>query len=291
MIMESQRGFSREISCEFFPPNTEQARIKLQSTREALAQLEPAFFSVTYGAGGSSRDRTRQAVLDIQHHNGIEAAPHLTCVASTRQNTLEILRDYQRLGIRRIVALRGDMPSGEVAQGDFRYARDLVSFIRAETGDHFRIEVAAYPEFHPQAISATQDLLNFRAKVQAGADSALTQYFFNAEAYFRFIDRCERLGMDIPIIPGIMPITNFKQLCRFSDICGAEVPRWLRSSLEDFGDDRDGLIRFGVDVITALCQRLLDQGCPGLHFYSMNQAASVLAICHNLGICQSPRLE
>jgi len=287
--MESQRRHPRVFSCEFFPPNTEQGKIKLQATREALTQLRPAFFSVTYGAGGSSRERTRQVVVDIQQHGGIEAAPHLTGIATSREETREILLDYQRLGIQRIVALRGDMPSGENSIGDFRYARDLIAFIREQTRNHFHIEVAAYPEFHPQARDAHQDLLNFQAKVQAGADSAITQYFFNAEAYFRYIDSCEQLGIDIPVVPGIMPITNVKQLCRFSDICGAEIPRWIRRRLESFGEDRDSLIGFGVDVVSELCQRLLDQGCPGVHFYSMNQAAPILAICRNLGLL-SPHL-
>lgn len=282
--MESQRRHPPVFSCEFFPPNTEQARVRLRATWEALSQIQPAFFSVTYGAGGSSRDRTRQLVLDIQHDSDFEAAPHLTCVAATREYTREILEDYRQQGISRIIALRGDMPSGENAIGDFRYARDLVEFIRTETGEHFHIEVAAYPEFHPQASSAQQDLLNYRSKVEAGASSAITQYFFNAEAYFRFIDSCEHLGMSIPVVPGIMPITNARQLCRFSDMCGAEIPRWIRRRLEDFGDDRDSLISFGLDVITELCQRLLDQGSPGLHFYSMNHADPVLAICRNLSI-------
>ena len=282
--MESQRRHPRVFSCEFFPPNNEQARHRLQATREALVRIRPAFFSVTYGAGGSSRDRTRQTLLDIQQYGEVEAAPHLTCIASTRAQTREILSDYQGLGIRRIVALRGDMPSGENSVGHFRYARDLIAFIRAETGDHFKIEVAAYPEFHPQAASAHQDLLNFRAKIEAGANSAITQYFFNAEAYFRFIDSCQKLGIDIPVVPGIMPITNVKQLCRFSDVCGAEIPRWIRRRLESFGDDRDSLISFGVDVVSELCQRLLGQGSPGLHFYTMNQSAPVLAICRNLGL-------
>jgi len=282
--MESQRRHPRVFSCEFFPPNNEQARHRLQATREALVRIRPAFFSVTYGAGGSSRDRTRQTLLDIQQYGEVEAAPHLTCIASTRAQTREILSDYQGLGIRRIVALRGDMPSGENSVGHFRYARDLIAFIRAETGDHFEIEVAAYPEFHPQAANAHQDLLNFRAKIEAGANSAITQYFFNAEAYFRFIDSCQQLGIDIPVVPGIMPITNVKQLCRFSDVCGAEIPRWIRRRLESFGDDRDSLISFGVDVVSELCQRLLGQGSPGLHFYTMNQSAPVLAICRNLGL-------
>lgn len=282
--MQSQRSYPQTFSCEFFPPNNLQARQRLQATREALGEIQPAFFSVTYGAGGSSRDRTREAVLEIQQQSHFEAAPHLTCVAATREETLEILQDYQQQGIRRIVALRGDMPSGENTVGDFRYARDLVAFIRAETGDHFYIEVAAYPEFHPQCTSTQQDLLHYRAKVDAGANGAITQYFFNPDAYFRFIDSCERLGMDIPVVPGIMPITNTRQLCRFSDMCGAEIPRWIRQRLEDFGDDRDGLLSFGVEVVSALCQRLLEQGCPGLHFYTMNQAGPVLAICRNLGI-------
>jgi methylenetetrahydrofolate reductase (NADPH) len=284
--MQSQLQHLTVFSCEFFPPNTDEGAEKLRNVRTALACLPPAFFSVTYGAGGSTRDRTLEAVLDIQLHSGIEAAPHLTCVASTREGVRAILDHYMTKGIHRLVALRGDMPSGAGmrAPGEFRYANELVEFIRAETGNHFHIEVAAYPEFHPQAPSAERDLDNFQRKVEAGADSAITQYFYNIDAYFGFIDSCEQRGIELPIVPGIMPITNYTQLARFSDMCGAEIPRWIRKRLEGFGDDRDSLRAFGLDVVTELCLRLLEQGAPGLHFYTMNQTNPTLAIWERLGL-------
>lgn len=282
--MRSQKHYPCVYSCEFFPPNNEAAVEKLLVARQKLQALKPAFFSVTYGAGGTTRNRTFQAVFDIQHEGRIAAAPHLTCIGSTRKNMAAILELYKANGIRRIVALRGDMPSGMHGAGELRYASELVEFIRAETGDHFHIEVAAYPETHPQAGSVKDDLTNFKRKVEAGADSAITQYFYNADAYFRFIDNCEKLGLELPIVPGIMPITNYKQLARFSDMCGAEIPRWIRRSLEDFGEDLDAIRAFGLDVVTDLCRRLLEQGAPGLHFYTMNQAGSTLAICRNLGM-------
>jgi methylenetetrahydrofolate reductase (NADPH) len=246
--METQKQHSPVYSCEFFPPKTDEGAEKLRVTRDQLARLKPRFFSVTFGAGGSTRERTFETVCEIQRSSGIEAAPHLSCVASTRESIREILALYKSEGIRHIVALRGDIPSGMVQPGEFRYANELVEFIRKETGDHFHIEVAAYPEFHPQAASADADIDNFRQKVDAGANSAITQYFFNADAYFEFIEQCEKRGLSLPIVPGIMPITNYTQLARFSDMCGAEIPRWIRKRLEGFGDDRASIRAFGEDV-------------------------------------------
>ena len=279
-----QSDWPKTFSCEFFPPITAEGLTKLQTARQQLLALRPAYFSVTYGAGGSTRDRTVEVVLDTQAHSGIPAAPHLTCIASTRNSVRELLHHYQTHGIRRIVALRGDMPSGMRDPGEFPYANELVGFIRAEFGDYFYIEVAAYPEYHPQAPSPEKDLENFRRKVEAGANSAITQYFYNADAYFRFVDHCARKGVDIPIVPGIMPITNFTQLARFSDACGAEIPRWIRKPLESLGDNRDAIRAFGLDVVSQLCRKLLDGGAPGLHFYTMNQAGLTLAIGEQLGL-------
>ena len=272
-----------EISIEFFPPQTPEGVEKLRAVREKLAVLKPEFFSVTFGAGGSTRERTFSVVKEIAAE-GFDAAPHLSCVGSTRQNILDILNDYQQAGIRRIVALRGDLPSGTAEAGEFRYANELVEFIREETGDHFRLEVAAYPEWHPQARFPRDDLANFVRKVKAGADSAITQYFFNADAYFHFVDEVRALGVDIPIVPGIMPIASFSKLARFSDACGAELPRWMRRKFEGLGDDTDAIRAFGLDIVTELCERLLAGGAPGLHFYSMNQSALTLEICKRLGI-------
>ncbi len=283
-----QSNWPQIFSCEFFPPNTDEGMRKLFAAREELMRMRPAFFSVTYGAGGSTRERTFEAIQAIQAHSGVDAAPHLTCVASTRAGIREILDHYRAQGIHRLVALRGDLPSGMREFGEFRYANELVAFIRAETGDHFHIEVAAYPEFHPQAPSAERDLLNFKRKVDAGASSAITQYFYNPDSYFRFVDDCEKLGIDLPIVPGIMPITNFTQLARFSDNCGAEIPRWIRKRLESFGDDRDAIRAYGVEVVADLCRRLLASGAPGLHFYTMNQAGPTLAICERLGLTATP---
>ncbi|MDA8093193.1 MAG: methylenetetrahydrofolate reductase [NAD(P)H] [Betaproteobacteria bacterium] len=271
------------FSFEFFPPKTPQGTEKLRATRHQLAQLRPKFFSVTYGAGGSTQDRTLDTVLEIQRE-GLPAAPHLSCIGSTREGILEILERFRAHGIRHIVALRGDLPSGTVDVGEFRFAQELVAFIRARTGDWFHIEVAAYPEFHPQARSAHEDVLNFKHKVEAGANAAITQYFFNADAYFNFVEECEALGITIPIVPGIMPITNFMQLARFSDACGAEIPRWIRRKLEGFGDDVASIRAFGLDTVTALCARLLEQGAPGLHFYTMNQAGPTSTIWARLGL-------
>jgi methylenetetrahydrofolate reductase (NADPH) len=274
----------RTFSFEFFPPKTPEGIEKLRATRRQLAALHPKFFSVTFGAGGSTRDRTLETVREIQAE-GLEAAPHLSCIGSTRDSIREILGEYRQLGIRHLVALRGDLPSGSMDVGEFSYANELVAFIRAETGDWFEIEVAAYPEVHPQARSWNDDLANFKRKVEAGADSALTQYFFNADAYFRFVDDVRRLGVTIPIVPGIMPIGNYTQLARFSDACGAEIPRWLRKKLESYGDDLESIRAFGLDVVTDLCQRLLAGGAPGLHVYTMNQAAATLTIWKRLGLC------
>jgi methylenetetrahydrofolate reductase (NADPH) len=270
-------------SFEFFPPKTPEGMEKLRATREKLAVLKPKFFSVTFGAGGSTRDRTLETVLEIQQQ-GYEAAPHLSCIGATRDDIRAILKTYKENGIRRIVALRGDLPSGMAEPGELRYASDLVAFIRAETGDAFHLEVAAYPEIHPQAKSAQDDLKNFASKVKAGADSAITQYFFNADAYFRFVDEAHALGVGIPIVPGIMPIGNFSQLARFSDACGADIPRWIRKRMEGYGDDADSIRAFGLDVVTDMCQRLMAGGAPGLHFYTLNQAGPSLEIWKRLGL-------
>ena len=282
--MDSQKHHPRNFSFEFFPPKTEQAIANLRGTVAKLAELKPSFCSVTFGAGGSTREMTYETVVEIQETTGIEAAPHISCIASTIDNIREVLQAYQAKGIRHIVALRGDMPSGMMSAGEFRYANELVEFIRNETGDHFHIEVAAYPEVHPQAPNLDADLRNFKRKVEAGADTAITQYFYNPGAYFRFVSDCEKLGIDLPIVPGIMPITNYTQLSRFSEACGAEIPRWIRKRLEAFGDDRESIRAFGIEVVTILCERLLEQGAPGLHFYTLNQSEACLAIWENLGL-------
>ncbi|MDF1582949.1 MAG: methylenetetrahydrofolate reductase [NAD(P)H] [Methyloprofundus sp.] len=269
------------FSFEFYPPKTAEGAVNLAKVHQELAQLNPDFFSVTFGAGGSTRDKTYDTVIKIQQ-NGVSAAPHLSCVASTKENILEILQNYREHGVSKIVALRGDLPSGMMSAGEFRYANELVEFIRAETGDHFQVHVAGYPEVHPQARSAQTDFDNFKRKVDAGANAVITQYFYNAEAYFHFLDQCEKSGINIPIVPGIMPITNYSQLFRFSDMCGADIPRWMRKTLEGFGDDRESIIAFGEQVVSKLCQELLDNGAPGLHFYTMNQSKPTLAIWDNL---------
>ena len=279
--MTSHNKHPQLFSFEFYPPKTEEGVVSLQSVRNQLAALKPDFFSVTFGAGGSTRDKTLDTVIDIQS-KGILAAPHLSCVGSTKDNIRTILKNYQDNGISKIVALRGDLPSGMLSAGEFRYANELVDFIRAETGDDFQIHVAAYPEVHPQASSAAEDFKNFKRKVDAGANAAITQYFYNADAYFYFLDTCEKNGINIPIVPGIMPITHYAQLFRFSEMCGADIPRWLRKRLEGFGDDRASIQAFGAELVTQLCQRLLNNGAPGLHFYTMNQAAPTLAILNNL---------
>jgi methylenetetrahydrofolate reductase (NADPH) len=271
------------INFEFFPPKTEAGQAKLVAVANVLADEQPEFFSVTYGAGGSTRDGTRRTVLQLNNEVGVPAAPHLSCVGDSREDLRTLLNDYRAQGIQRIVALRGDLPSGMGhASGELRYANELVEFIRAETSDHFKLEVAAYPESHPQAPNFETDLKNFIRKAQAGADSAITQYFFNADCYFHFVDRVRQAGVDIPIIPGIMPITNYSKLARFSDACGAEIPRWIRKQLEAYGDDSDSIKAFGTEVISQLCERLIEGGAPGLHFYTLNQAEPTVAVLRNL---------
>ena len=273
------------FSFELFPPKTDKGIAKLRETVMTLNAHRPAFFSVTYGAGGSTQSNTF-ATVDWIRDQGIDAAPHLSCIGSSTGEIIEILRRYEAQGISRIVALRGDLPSGAGAgaMGDLNHANELVALIRQQFGDRFRIEVAAYPEMHPQAANFNRDLDNFKRKVDAGADSAITQYFYNADAYASFIDACERRSIDIPVVPGIMPITNFSNLVRFSDACGAEIPRWLRKRLEGYGDDMESIRKLGTEVVTDLCRRLLDMDAPGLHFYTMNQAEPTLAIWDNLGL-------
>ena len=271
------------VSFEFFPPKTPEGIEKLRAVRQQLYALQPQFCSVTYGAGGSTQDGTLQAVQAILDE-GQQGASHFTCVGASRDSVREKLALFQSMGVRRLVALRGDLPSGYGSMGEFRYAADLVAFIRAETGDHFHLEVAAYPEMHPQSRSAQADLQAYAAKVKAGANSAITQFFFNADAYFRFVDEARRLGADVPVVPGIMPITNASGLLRFADSCGAEVPRWIRLRLQGLGDDAAGIRAFGLDVVTHLCEQLLAAGAPGLHFYTMNQSTAVLEICRRLGL-------
>jgi methylenetetrahydrofolate reductase (NADPH) len=272
---------THNFSIEFFPPKTAEGVDKLRVTRQKLAELQPKYFSVTFGAGGSTQQGTLDTVLEIQSEGHL-AAPHLSCVGGNRESIRAILKQFQAQGIKRLVALRGDLPSGYGGAGEFRYANELVEFIRAETGDWFHIEVAAYPEVHPQARSPQEDLQNFARKVQAGANGAITQYFYNADAYFQFVDNVRKLGLDVPVVAGIMPITNYTQLSRFSEMCGAEIPRWVRLKLASFGDDSASIKAFGLDVVTSLCERLLAGGAPGLHFYSMNQAAATTAIWQRL---------
>lgn len=269
------------LSLEFFPPKTPEGAEKLRATRARLYALQPGFCSVTFGAGGSTQDGTLAAVREILAE-GMPAAPHLSCIGQTRESIRRLLADYRAAGVKRIVALRGDLPSGYGLGGHFQYASDLVAFIRAETGSYFHIEVAAYPEMHPQARSPRADMDAFAAKAGAGADSAITQYFFNADAYFRFVDELAARGITLPVAAGIMPITNATQLLRFSDACGAEVPRWLRLRLEGYGDDLASIRAFGLDVVAALCQRLLQGGAPSLHLYTMNQSEAALALAQRL---------
>ncbi len=281
--MESQKKHPRQFSFEFFPPKGEEGLAKLHATRDELARLNPRYVSVTFGAGGSTQSGTVDTVKELLAA-GLDTAPHLSCIGSTRENILALLNDYIDMGVTRIVALRGDMPSGMRDTGEMHYANELVEFIRQQTGNHFHIEVAAYPEFHPQAPSAQQDMENFKRKVDAGANAAITQYFYNADAYLHFIDDCERLGIDIPIVPGIMPLTNIKQIARFSAMCGAEIPRWLRLRLEGLGEDSAAVRAYGLDFSVELCQRLLDAGAPGLHFYTMNNSAATKTIWQALGL-------
>jgi methylenetetrahydrofolate reductase (NADPH) len=281
--METQKKYPRSYSFEFFPPKTDEGVAKLRAAWSQLAQLKPRFFSVTYGAGGSTRERTLGTVLEIRQA-GHEAAPHLSCIGSSRADINATLDLYKAKGIRHIVALRGDLPSGTASSGELAHANELVELIRAHSGEWFHVEVACYPEFHPQARSAGDDLRNFKRKIDAGANGAITQYFYNADAYFRFVDECEALGIDVPIVPGIMPIANFSQLARFSDACGAEIPRWIRLKLAGFADDTASIRSFGLDVVTELCDRLLAAGAPGLHFYTMNQAGLTTTIWQRLGL-------
>ena len=273
----------RIFSFEFFPPKTPEGKDRLRATWRQLAGLKPRFFSVTFGAGGSTREGTLETVLEIRAE-GHEAAPHISCVASSRAEIASQLERYRQRGIRHIVALRGDLPSGLAAAGELRHANELVAFIRSETGDWFEIDVACYPEFHPQTRSAADEIRRFKQKVDAGANSAITQYFYNADAYFRFVEDCEAAGITLPIVPGIMPIGNFSQLARFSDACGAEIPRWMRFRLESLHDDKAAIREFGLDVVTALCDKLLAAGAPGLHFYTLNQAGLTSTIWQRLGL-------
>ena len=271
------------VSFEFFPPKTPEGAEKLRAVRQQLYAQRPEFCSVTYGAGGSTQEGTFGTVREILAE-GVSAASHFSCIGATRQLVREELATLKAMGVRRLVALRGDLPSGYGMGGEFHYASDLVAFIRAETGRDFHIEVAAYPEVHPQAKSADADLQAFAAKVRAGADSAITQYFFNADAYERFVDDVRRMGLDVPVVPGIMPIMGSSQLMRFSDACGAEIPRWIRLRLQGFGDDTASIRAFGLDVVTSLCEQLRQRGVPSLHFYTMNQSATTLEICRRLGL-------
>ena len=271
----------KPISFEFFPPKTTEGADKLQKVRRELYALKPDFFSVTYGAGGSTQDGTLQQVQAILTE-GHDAAPHFSCIGATRDSVRQQLAQFKATGIRRMVALRGDLPSGHGTFGEFRYASELVAFIREETGDHFHIEVGCYPEVHPQAKSPEADVQAYVTKVKAGASSAITQYFYNSDAYFRFVDEAYQRGADIPVVPGIMPIISSTQLMRFSDACGAEIPRWIRLRLQSYGDDSASIKAFGLEVTTDLCDQLITAGVPGLHFYTMNQSTAVKQICHNL---------
>ncbi|PIE41552.1 MAG: methylenetetrahydrofolate reductase [NAD(P)H] [Gammaproteobacteria bacterium] len=281
--MNTSTENTKNISFEFFPPKIEAGIKKLKTIREEFSKVNPNFFSVTYGAGGSTRDRTRETVIETQNQTGIETAPHLSCVGDTKEELRELINDYKSKGIKRIVALRGDLPSGMGASlGELKYASDLVTFIREESGDHFHLEVAAYPEMHPQAANMHADLQAFKTKVEAGADSAITQYFYNIDAYKFFVDSCEKMGIDIPIVAGIMPIINYENLMRFSNSCGAEVPRWIRMRLEAYQNDLESIRQFGEEVVTSLCEEVLALGAPGLHFYTMNQLNPSLSIWRNL---------
>jgi len=273
-------------SLEFFPPKTEEGVAKLRAARRDFAALKPAFCSVTFGAGGSTREGTLATVLEIRAE-GMEGAPHLSCIGGTREGIRDVLERYRSHGIRHLIALRGDLPSGSADVGEFRYANELVEFIRRETGDWFHVDVAAYPEYHPQSRNADDDVASFERKIRAGADSAITQYFFNADAYWSFVDACAARGLDVPIVPGIMPISSFTKLARFSDACGAEIPRWIRRRLEGFGDDTASIRAFGLDVVTKMCASLLERGAPGLHFYTLNQPTLTATIWRALGLAKT----
>lgn len=274
----------QHLSFEFFPPRSPEAAARLRTTSDTLAGLAPEYFSVTFGAGGSTRDQTLETVLGLRGATGVNSVPHLSCIGFSRDDLRAILARYREAGIDRLVVLRGDLPSGTTAFGELRYAGELVALVRDEYGSHFHISVAAYPEVHPQAPGARADLENFKRKVEAGADCAITQYFYNPDAYLRFIESARALGIEVPIYPGIMPITNFANLRRFSQMCGAEIPRWIAERLRDFGDDTAAIRAFGVDVTSRLCERLLAEGAPGLHFYTMNQHQACTAVCDNLGL-------
>lgn len=280
--MKSQQQYAQKLSLEFFPPRTEVGFEKLKGVIKDIGIFNPDYISVTYGAGGTTQERTLETVRYIQQYTEFTAAPHMTCIGATQDSILEQLDTYESIGIRRLVALRGDLPSGMMDPGEFKHASDLVRFIHEQRGDHFHIEVAAYPETHPQARNCEVGIKWFKHKVDSGADSAITQYFYNLDSYLFFIDNCEKHGIDLPIVPGIMPITNYENLIRFSEGCGAEVPRWLKCRLESFEDDLDSLIAFGKDVVLDLSQKLLDAGAPGLHFYSMNQVQPTLEIAQSL---------
>jgi len=280
-----------KISLEFFPPRTEEQKQTLESTWEKLAALQPEYLSVTFGAGGSTLDATRETVESLASMTDVPVAPHISCMASSEQMLRDILQGYRDRGVRRLVVLRGDRPDGMVGPGPFQYANELVAFVRREFTDSFRIEVACYPEFHPESSSAKSDLFYFKQKVEAGADGAVTQYFYNADAYFHFVDDCRRLGIGIPITPGIMPITNYRQLSRFSAMCGAEIPQWIRRRLESYGDDNASIRSFGLDVVTELCERLLSGGAPGLHIYTLNRANASLLLWQRLNGAARPVTE
>ncbi|MEE9327225.1 MAG: methylenetetrahydrofolate reductase [NAD(P)H] [Cocleimonas sp.] len=276
----------KSFSFEFFPPKTDKGIATLSSVRKEFAKLNPAFFSVTYGAGGSTQDTTINTVLETQKETGIPTASHLSCIGSSEEQIRDILSLYKEKGINRLVALRGDLPSGMRDIGDFKHANDLIAFIRKETGDHFQIEAAAYPEMHPQAPSFQTDIENFARKMDAGADRAITQYFYNADAYLYFVDAVRKAGVEKPIVPGIMPITNFIQLARFSDSTGADIPRWLRMRLQSYGDDLDSIKKLGLEFVTRMCEELCEAGAPGLHFYSMNRVEPSLSIWNELGLSE-----
>lgn len=275
---------STTFSCEFFPPRTEAGIEKLAATQKALDKvIRPAYYSVTFGAGGTTRDSTLETVRQLAK-NKVKVAPHISCIGSSKQQLSDLLAEYKKLGVTKLVALRGDIPASGESTKDLSHANELVAFIRETTGSHFKIEVAAYPEYHPESASPQSDFANFKNKVAAGANGAITQYFYNIDAYSRFMENCQRENIDIPVTPGIMPITNFASLTRFSDVCGAEIPRWIRKQLEAYADDKESLQAFGIDVVSDLCNKLLEQGAPGLHFYTLNQANSCNAIWKKLSV-------
>lgn len=272
------------VSFEFFPPKTDEQKATFEVALVKLKALNPEYVSCTFGAGGSTLSYTPETVRHLHEDHGLDAAPHLSCVGGTRADIHKLLEQYASLGIKRIVALRGDLPSGMASYGDFRYANELVEFIRAERGDTLHVEVACYPEMHPQAGDTSSDLVNFKRKVDAGANGAITQYFFNPDAYFRFVDDARRAGINVPITPGVMPITQYSQLRRFSEMCGAEIPRWIGKRLEAFRDDAESIREFGIDVVAQLCEKLVAGGVPGIHFYTLNRARATVAICERAGL-------